>query len=266
MPPTLPPNRRRRRRAVVTAAAAMIAASVAGSGTLLLSRRHHEAAPPQAAEPRVSLALPPAAPEPAAADAPSPRLPDLPVREIPERPIHMVPPEPEAAPPKRLDLRFPPPGSSGAIADAAAGGRRLAGRAEATGATALRIDGRPVRLFGVRPPAVGDRCAAAAAPEEADGRGAAAPCGDRARDALVARLKAAPGRGEVSCRLVAAAGGPESGGAAAAAAVCLDAGGVDLAGFLVGEGLALADPAQGRDYAGAERVARSLRKGLWLYR
>ncbi|HEY0522396.1 MAG TPA: hypothetical protein VGD08_03340 [Stellaceae bacterium] len=257
----------RRRRAAGAVAAVIAAAAVAASGTLLLSRRHHGAPPP--AEPAVSLALAPAAPSeapPAAADdaSASPRLPDLPMREIPERPVHMVPSEPDAETPKRLDLRFPPPasgsGSGAQEAAAATAGRRLAGHAEAAGATALRVDGRPVRLFGIRPPAGGDRCAA---PEQPDGR--AMPCGDRARDALAARLKSAS-RGEVSCRLVvAAAGGAENGGAGAAA-VCLDAGGVDLAGFLVGEGLALADPAQSSDYAGAERVARTLRKGLWLYR
>jgi len=250
------------------AAAVIAAAAVAASGTLLLSRRHHGASPP--AEPVVSLALPSATPDapPAAADgaSASPRLPDLPMREIPERPVHMVPPEPDAETPKRLDLRFPPPspgsGSGAQEAAAATAGRRLAGHAEATGAAALRVDGRPVRLFGIRPPAGGDRCAA---PEQPDGR--AMSCSDRARDALAARLKSAP-RGEVSCRLVVAAavaGGAEN-GVTGAAAVCLDFGGVDLAGFLVGEGLALADPAQSGDYAGAERIARTLRKGLWLYR
>ena len=49
-------------------------------------------------------------------------------------------------------------------------------------------------------------------------------------------------------------------------AICLDGDGVDLGGFLVAEGLALADPAQSYDYVGAEGIARAQKRGLWLFR
>jgi len=49
-------------------------------------------------------------------------------------------------------------------------------------------------------------------------------------------------------------------------AICLDADGVDLGGWLVSEGLALADTGQSYDYAGAESIARSQKRGLWGFR
>ena len=64
----------------------------------------------------------------------------------------------------------------------------------------------------------------------------------------------------VSCRV------PPGQRRAVAAALCIDAAGVDLAGFLVAQGFALADPAQSYDYVGAETVARSQKRGLWRYR
>lgn len=82
-------------------------------------------------------------------------------------------------------------------------------------------------------------------------------CADVARDALAARLAA---ERTVSCRV------PPGQSHGAQAAVCVDAAGTDLGGFLVAEGLALADPARSYQYVGAEGAARSFRKGLWRYR
>jgi endonuclease YncB( thermonuclease family) len=106
-------------------------------------------------------------------------------------------------------------------------------------------------LFGVRPPNSGDRCLAASGLN----LGTPPPCLQKAQDTLIARLARNP---SVSCRVPAP-------GTASAAAICLDADGVDLGGFLVAEGLALADPAQSYDYVGAESIARSQHRGLWRF-
>ncbi|MBV8653720.1 MAG: hypothetical protein JO255_19825, partial [Alphaproteobacteria bacterium] len=126
---------------------------------------------------------------------------------------------------------------------------QIAGPAQASGAATLVIFGRPIRLFGVRPPGAADRCA----PANAAGADAL-PCTEQAHRALMARL--APNAG-VSCRVPAPS---------AAGAICLDAQGVDLGGLLVAEGLALADPSQSYDYVGAESIARTQHRGLWLFR
>ena len=114
--------------------------------------------------------------------------------------------------------------------------------------TVLDVLGRPVRLFGVRPPDPRDRCALP--------NGSARPCREVAREALVQRLA---GRSEVHCRV-------PPGQRGTAGAICLDGRGTDLGGFLVAEGFALADSAASYDYVGAESVARSFHRGLWHYR
>ena len=86
------------------------------------------------------------------------------------------------------------------------------------------VAGRPVRLFGVKAAPPTDRCAL--------GQGDARNCVEVARDALAQRLERRP---NVYCRV------PSGQRAGEGAAICLDANGVDLGGFLVAEGLALAD-------------------------
>jgi endonuclease YncB( thermonuclease family) len=110
--------------------------------------------------------------------------------------------------------------------------------------------GRKVPLFGISATRRGDRCQSAIAESPRS-------CDEVAREALAGRLRT---NTFVSCRV------PPGQPRGAGAAVCLDATGVDLAGFLAGQGLALADRAQSYDYVGAEGVARSLRRGLWRYR
>ncbi len=189
-----------------------------------------QAAAPQAVEP---------APPPVAA------LPALPQRVIAERPIHTVP-EDAAPPPRPLDLRDPSrPGRQAPAPTQAAA-------AEGPLRRDLRVGSRPVVLFGISPPASGDRCAAGGG---AQARGTQ-PCAEQARGILAAHLAR---KTDVSCRFPAAA-------RAASAAICLDGDGVDLAGMLVAEGLATADPAQSYDYVGAESVARTQKRGLWLFR
>jgi len=259
-----------------------------------------------AASPPADAAAPPAAAPPVAEPAPAPvaaaALPELPQRVIPERPIHAVPEDVAQQPPRPLDLRDPsrsgkqavtapqqsgtaeaplrrdpgtgllfrpfadlqvpsagaPPREPAPAMRQGASGTQIAGTAEVSGATALRIGNRPLRLFGISPPASGDRCAAGGT--AAIGNGAQArrtlPCLEQAQGTLAARLAR---KANVSCRFPAAA-------RADGAAICLDGDGVDLAGMLVAEGLALADPAQSYDYVGAESVARSQKRGLWLFR
>jgi len=240
--------------------------------------------PPQTAAPQAG--------EPTS--APAAALPALPQRVIAERPIHTVPEDAAPPPPRPLDLRDPSrparqapaptqaatvegplrrdpmtglmfrpfadlqlpsataPPREPAAARPAGSGPQVAGAAEASGAIALRVGSRPVVLFGISPPASGDRCAASGG---AQPRGTQ-PCAEQARGILAAHLAR---KTNVSCRFPAAA-------RAASAAICLDGDGVDLAGMLVAEGLAIADPAQSYDYVGAESVARTQKRGLWLFR
>ncbi len=206
-----------------------------------------EAAPPPADSA-------PAPPPTIAAPAPPP---DLPTVDVKARPVHTVPdytpaPAPVTvlgrdgnalAPPETVARRAPPAPKQVAAAV-------ISGAARVDNSVSLSVGVRIVPLFGVRAPANGDRCAVAPSPSP---RG----CGEVARDALAARLRF---NATVSCRV------PPGQRGGRGAAVCLDSTGVDLAGFLVGAGFALADPAQSYDYVGAETVARSYLRGLWRYR
>jgi endonuclease YncB( thermonuclease family) len=235
----------------------------------------------------------PTAPPSAESQAPAPpavaALPPLPTRAIPEWQTHAVPEDSVPPPPKPLDLRvspsgnasLPPPPSyrpfdslqsstaAGSASSGSAGaastpgprggtGPQIAGTAEAAGANVLRVGGRPLHLFGIRPPASGDRCAETGTTPLTSGAQArgTSPCLDQAQGLLAARLS---GKAKVSCRFPGAVRQDSP-------AICLDGDGVDLAGVLVAEGLALADPAQSYDYVGAEGVARSQKRGLWLFR
>ena len=222
-----------------------------------------EAAPAQqeVGPPRQEAALPP----------PQPTLPPLPEQEVPVQPVYPVPDyrtapiphvtmedrngnpigrsaaapapsapsaAPSAPPPPPRPQQAPPPVPA-----------TLTGPAQATGTTMLALQGHSVRLFGIAAPASGDRCQA----EKGDPR----PCTEIAQQILADRLAHSA---RVTCTL------PPGASAGTPARICLDDKGVDVAGFLVGEGLALADPRQTQDYRSAEGVARSLKKGLWAYR
>ena len=188
-------------------------------------------------------------------EAAAPALPDLPTVSVGEHPVHAVAEDrdPGGKPFTFLDrngqvLKRPPPPAR--HADAAASGEEpppLTGTAEAFGSATLSLGGHPVRLYGVRAPEPRDRCAFKGEP--------ARNCGDVAVDALAARIEGHP----VTCRL-------PPGQKGAPAAVCRDGSGTDLGGFLVAEGFALAEPKEGKDYLGAQGVARSFRRGLWRYR
>ena len=236
--------------------------------------------PPAEAQAQPSAPAPAAAPEsapaPAPAEAPAaaPAASDLPTVAVPAHPERIVP---EAEPPtptltlldrkgRTVKVIKPSPSESVAAAPApaapppsfanipAARGAPVSaaatfnGVAQAVGATVLTVGGRSVRLFGVRVADPRDHCGL--------GTGDNRSCADVARDALAQRLKRYP---NVACRVPAGQRGSP-------AAVCTDASGTDLGGFLVAEGYALADTTQSYDYYGAEGVARGFRRGLWRNR
>ncbi|HEX5452197.1 MAG TPA: hypothetical protein VFX06_00250 [Stellaceae bacterium] len=115
-------------------------------------------------------------------------------------------------------------------------GRALVGPATEAGGTALQVDGRRVRLFGIRL-------------EPRDN-------GTAARAALARHLAAAPA---VTCDAPSGQPGrPEF--------VCHDRAGVDLGQMLVRQGWAVADRTRSYQYVGDEERARTRRAGLWAKR
>jgi endonuclease YncB( thermonuclease family) len=128
-------------------------------------------------------------------------------------------------------------------------GATFDGKGGAAGGMMLAVSGRNIRLFGVRLAEPRDKCGL--------GAGDNRPCRDVARDALAQRLQHYP---NVACRVPPGQRGSDQ------AAICTDNSGTDLAGFLVGEGYALADTNQTFDYFGTEGLARANRRGLWRYR
>jgi|GEM_PF-3443080 endonuclease YncB( thermonuclease family) len=201
---------------------------------------------PPVAEP--SAPVPPAAPE----------LPALPELKLAEHPIHLVPQEPGPPPPtsgQPLDRQGAAhsPGQSDEVTFGAhplapaAPPRQFSGTATATGAVELKVDATEVALFGIKRAGERDRCGSAPGSD----------CAAAARLALAQRVSAV---GKVSCRI------PNPRPGVTAYAICLDADGVDLSGFLIAQGLALADTGQSYDYVGAEGIARNLKRGLWQFR
>ncbi|HYC13248.1 MAG TPA: thermonuclease family protein, partial [Stellaceae bacterium] len=156
----------------------------------------------------------------------------------PQPPSHPAPPAANPPPPPR------PQQAAAPLTPAT-----LSGPAQATGTVTLALQGHSVRLFGIASPGADDRCRL--------GSGEPRPCGEVAGQVLAERLAHSA---SITCAA------PPGSSANASARICLDDKGVDIAGFLVGEGLALNDPKQTQDYRSAEGVARSLRKGLWAYR
>jgi endonuclease YncB( thermonuclease family) len=203
------------------------------------------------AETASSDALPAATP--AAADPAG----DLPTVEIGQRPVHAVP-DGDVAPAlpvtikgrdgRETALRAPPVPTHYTPSPPPL--TQISGAARVTDGVSLSVLGRKVRLFGVRAPAAGDICPSSDST-------ATRPCSDQARVALIARLAA---NDQIFCHV------PPGQRAPVPAAVCRDAQGTDLAGMLVADGFALADPTQSYDYFGAEAAARQLRRGLWHYR
>jgi endonuclease YncB( thermonuclease family) len=275
-----------------------LAGMAVGAALVVLERTVHPL--PQPAPAAQVAALPPVpepAPEPPPAAAPEPAppaAPDLPTVDVAPLAVHAVPdqdtpapkvtvfdhngrditprgssgppasyvpspspaypspayPSPPSQAPSRTALVFPQFSANKAIVGKPVqpSVANFSGMATAGGGTSLLIGGKTVALFGVRPGDPRDQCGL--------GPGDSRSCTDVARDALAQRLQH---YGNVSCRVPPGQRGDP-------AAVCNDSGGTDLGGFLVAEGLALADTNKSYDYFGAEGVARSFRRGLWRNR
>ncbi len=195
----------------------------------------------------------PEAATPALSDGPPQQaaLPPVPEIHFGDHPIHEVPVEP-LPPPKSGDAGQG--GRTGQSDEVALGPRSLQlptaprqfnGSAKPTGGVGLEVGTTNVELFGVKTPGAGYRCGA-----DSD-----ADCKLAAQHALEKQIGNA---GKVSCHVPNA-----KPGLAVAFAICLDGNGVDLGGFLIGAGLAVADTGQSYDYVGAESIARNLKRGLW---
>lgn len=154
------------------------------------------------------------------------------------------PSTPNAAPPATASVPMPAQGFAPVVANPAV----FSGHARAVGPLTLSVHGQTVALFGVKPAAPDDRCAAAS--------GKPISCAALAQAALTGKLA---GHSIVACRV-------PPGQRGTLGAICLDEQGNDLGRFLVIEGLALADSAQSYDYLPAESAAHSAKRGLWRFR
>ena len=250
----------------IAAALLTLAAGIGGFGAARHFGLLSGPAPAQAAsEPMVVAA---AAPSPVAAPVaavpvvapPADPNADLPSIEIAPRVARPVPGDSESEPAphvtiERRDGRViaerstpvpqrPPPRASQAALDPGA----IAGPARPVSGPILSVDGRTVRLFGVRPADAREHCG--------PGGGVAASCILAANAAIAARLG---GNAGVTCTMPPGQRGDP-------AFICRDASGLDLGGMLVAQGLALVDTGSSYQYMSAQDAARVAHQGLWRYR
>jgi endonuclease YncB( thermonuclease family) len=136
--------------------------------------------------------------------------------------------------------------------DAALGklGTKLSGRAVVTGTLELNLGGRPLRLFGLKPPDAADMC-------DPGPNFAARACTDVSRFTLATHLEK---DARVTCHLLAVDG------RSMLPAVCSDENGTDLGSYLVAHGLALAESNDMVDYTVVQNQAHLAGLGLWHYR
>ena len=211
-----------------------------------------EAPPPDAAAPESGSTAPgsPDAGAQAAGGTGDQGLPPLPEVKVAEHPIHAVPedktPEPNHPGGQPVAAQYEEVRLGAHALAPPAPPHQFSGAATATGAVELKVDTTSISLFGIKPPADRDRCA-----------DAGGDCLAVAKRALADRIGAS---GKVSCRI------PNPRPGAVTYALCLDPTGFDLSGFLIAQGLALADTGQSYDYVGAESIARNLKRGLWKFR
>jgi len=247
----------------LTTATALVYEQVRFSVPTEMPKAETEPAPALPADiPRVDATAPQASQErrfpplPLTSAAVAPNVPDLPTVEVAARPVHTVPSDEPPVPKvtildrngRVIATREPPPPLPTPAPTPPPATTPFGGQAQATGPTTLAVGGKTVRLFGIRVPDARDRCGLGSG----DGRN----CVDVARDALSQRLKRYP---NVYCRTPADQRDN-------LAAICIDASGTDLGGFLVAEGYALADIGQSYEYFGSEGIARYYRRGLWRNR
>ncbi len=170
------------------------------------------------------------------------KLPDLPEVQLKPLTVHTIPEPAPSASDHKVSSEVANGASTVPLPSAP---KQFSGTATAVAATSLKVADVPVELFGVKGPSPHDRCSNV-------------DCSQAAQKALAAKIA---GGAKISCQVPR----PRA-GMLVAFAICLDGQGTDLGGYLVNEGLALADTAQTYDYAGAESIARNARRGLWASR
>jgi len=131
------------------------------------------------------------------------------------------------------------------LAGAPAGAVEITGPAHVLDANAVEIGGRPIQLYGIDAPPENQICERAGAPWR---------CGQDASWALAEKLE----RHWLLCDTL------PGGSAEVSRAICYLGGrdGVDIGGWLVEQGWALADRA-GTDYLAQEQSAQRAGRGLW---
>lgn len=127
-------------------------------------------------------------------------------------------------------------------------GGALRGTASVIDGDTIDLHGTRIRLWGIDAPESGQRCTSA---EGGDWR-----CGKEAGFALADRI----GRAPVACEV------KDTDRYGRKVALCRDAKGADLNGWMVREGWAVSYRAYSRAYVGAEDEARSARRGIWTGR
>lgn len=123
-------------------------------------------------------------------------------------------------------------------------GSEISGRASVVDGDTIDIHGQRFRMYGIDAPESAQACE--------DGRGAPYPCGRVAANALARQVEG---------KVVACSARDED-QYGRVVAVCT-AGGVDLNGWMVRSGHAVAYKRFTRDYVGAEAQARSEGAGIW---
>jgi len=119
----------------------------------------------------------------------------------------------------------------------------VAGMAKVIDGDTVEIRGERVRIHGIDAPETEQTC---------DLAGRTIPCGQEATEALARRV----GRNQVTCT------GTERDRYDRLIAVCL-VGGIDLGGWLIEQGLAVAFLKYSRDYVTVEQRAREKKAGIW---
>jgi endonuclease YncB( thermonuclease family) len=198
---------------------------------------------PLPSKPVQGAPITPTQPQMPSPPAAAPVLPPLPETVLGKVPLHSIPdpggPERNVSPEVANG-----PSQLGAPASVP---KQFSGAVRVSGPNALIVGSVPVQLYGIKAPLADDKC----------GMAGSEPCATVAQRTMASRLATT----KISCQVPS----PKP-GIIVAFAICLDSQGTDIAGSLVSDGLALADPRQSYDYVGAESIAKGLKRGLWAFR